>query len=47
MDAPFTALHGSLRFSLSRYTTEDEIDYTLDTMPKIVSILRELSPFVR
>ena len=47
MGVPFTSAHGSIRFSLSRYTTEDEIDYTLDTMPKIVSILRELSPFVR
>ena len=47
MGVPFTSAHGSIRFSLSRYTTEDEIDYTLETMPKIVSILRELSPFVK
>ena len=46
MGIPFTAAHGSLRFSLSRYTTEAEIDYTLDHMPRIVNKLRELSPFV-
>lgn len=42
----FTSAHGSLRFSLSRYTTEEEIDYTLSVMPPIVARLRELSPFV-
>ena len=47
MGVPFTSAHGSIRFSLSRYTTADEIDYTLDAMPKIVAILRELSPFVK
>ncbi len=46
MDVPFTALHGSIRFSLSRYTTEADIDYTLEQMPVIVNRLRELSPFV-
>jgi cysteine desulfurase len=47
MGVPFTSAHGSIRFSLSRYTTESEIDYTLDAMPKIVTVLRELSPFVK
>ena len=47
MGVPFTSAHGSLRFSLSRYTTEAEIDYTLETMPKIVATLRALSPFVQ
>ncbi len=46
MGIPFTAAHGSLRFSLSRYTTEAEIDYALEAMPPIVAKLRELSPFV-
>ncbi len=46
MGIPFTQAHGSLRFSLSRYTTEAEIDYTLEHMPRIVAKLRELSPFV-
>jgi cysteine desulfurase len=42
---PFTSIHGSLRLSLSTYTTEAEIDYVLDTLPGIVGNLRELSPF--
>ena len=46
MGIPFTQAHGSIRFSLSRYTTEAEIDYTLEQMPVIVNRLRELSPFV-
>jgi cysteine desulfurase len=43
---PFTAAHGSIRFSLSRYSTEEEVDYTIEKMPAIVNQLRELSPFV-
>lgn len=45
MGVPFTALHGSIRFSLSRYTTEEEIDYTLKHMPAIVNKLNGISPF--
>ncbi len=46
MGVPFTAAHGSIRFSLSRYTTEADIDYVLKHMPDIVLRLRALSPFV-
>ena len=46
MGVPFTAAHGSIRFSLSRYNTEEEIDYVIERMPAIVARLRELSPFV-
>ena len=46
MGVPFTAAHGSTRFSLSRYTTADEIDYVIEHVPPIVHRLRELSPFV-
>jgi len=46
MGVPFTAAHGSIRFSLSRYNTEEEVDYTVEIMPQIVNQLRELSPFV-
>jgi len=46
MGVPFTAAHGSIRFSLSRYNTDDEVDYTIEKMPQIVNQLRELSPFV-
>lgn len=45
MGVPFTALHGSIRFSLSRYTTEDEIDYTIAHMPSIIEKLTAISPF--
>ena len=46
MGVPFTAAHGSIRFSLSRFTTEEEIDFVIEQMPAIVTRLRELSPFV-
>lgn len=46
MGVPFTAAHGSVRFSLSRYTTESEIDRVIEKMPPIIQRLRELSPFV-
>ncbi len=47
MGVPFTAAHGSVRFSLSRYNTEQEVDFVIEKMPQIVSRLRELSPFVK
>ncbi len=46
MGVPFTAAHGSVRFSLSRYNTEQQVDYTIEKMPEIVNKLRDLSPFV-
>jgi cysteine desulfurase len=45
MGVPFTAAHGSIRFSLSVYNTEDEVDYILEKLPPIIENLRELSPF--
>jgi cysteine desulfurase len=45
MGVPFTAAHGSIRFSLSRYTTGGEIDLVLEKLPPIIARLRELSPF--
>jgi cysteine desulfurase len=47
MGVPFTAAHGSIRFSLSRYNTEEEVDFTIEKMPAIIHRLRELSPFVQ
>jgi len=47
MGVPFTAAHGSIRFSLSRYNTEEEVDFTIRKMPEIIHRLRELSPFVQ
>jgi cysteine desulfurase len=46
MGVPFTAAHGSIRFSLSRYNTEEEVDFTIEKMPEIIHRLRELSPFI-
>jgi cysteine desulfurase len=37
--------YGSIRFSLSRYTTEEEIDYVLENLPPIIQRLREISPY--
>lgn len=45
MDVSRSMLHGSTRFSLSRYNTDEDIDYVLDQIPRIISRLRELSPF--
>jgi len=45
MGLPYTVLHGSIRFSLSRFTTEAEVDQVLAVMPGIVEKLRALSPF--
>ena len=45
MNVPFTAVHGSIRFSLSRFTTEKEIDYVCEKMPAIIEKLVRISPF--
>jgi len=44
MGIPFTAAHGSIRFSLSHYNTEEEMDFIVDNMPPI-DRLRQMSPF--
>ncbi len=45
MGVPFTAAHGSIRFSLSVYNTEEEVDFVIEKMPAIIAELREMSPF--
>jgi cysteine desulfurase len=45
LDVPFTAVHGSIRFSFSRYNTEDQIDQIIEVFPRIVANLRRLSPY--
>ncbi len=45
MQVPFTAIHGSVRFSLSRYNTAAEIDRVIEVFPQIVANLRRLSPY--
>lgn len=42
---PFTSLHGSIRFSLSRFTTEEEIDYAIEKVPEVIKKLAKISPF--
>lgn len=41
---PHEIAHGSLRFSLSDATTQEEVDYVLNTLPGIVETLRSMSP---
>jgi cysteine desulfurase len=45
MGVPFTRVHGSLRLSLSVYTTDEEVDYVLEHLPPVIRRLRALSPF--
>ncbi|MGE4488804.1 MAG: cysteine desulfurase NifS [Kiritimatiellales bacterium] len=46
MSVPGVSVHGSIRFSLSTYNTEEDVDAVLVELPKIVKRLRDLSPFV-
>lgn len=45
MNVPFTAIHGSIRFSLSKYTTESDIDYVNEVLPGIIEKIRNISPY--
>jgi cysteine desulfurase len=45
MGVPFTAAHGSIRFSLSIYNTDDEVDLIIEKLPPIIERLRKMSPF--
>jgi cysteine desulfurase len=45
MGVPFTMAHGSIRFSLSVYNAEEEIDFVLEKVPPIIERLRSLSPY--
>lgn len=45
MGVPFNYAHGSIRFSLSRYTTEEEVKKVIEVTPKIIENLRAISPF--
>jgi len=45
MGVPFTAAHGSIRFSLSAYNTDKEVDFVIKNLPPIIDRLREMSPF--
>jgi cysteine desulfurase len=45
MNIPYTAAHGSMRFSLSRYNTMDEIERVIAAVPPVIARLRKLSPY--
>ena len=45
MDIPYTAAHGSIRFSLSRYNTMEEVERVIEAIPPIMEKLRKLSPY--
>ena len=45
MNVPFTAIHGSIRFSLSKYTTEKDIDYVNSVIPSVIERIRNISPY--
>lgn len=45
MGVPFTFAHGSVRFSLSRFNTQEDVDFVLAEMPKVIERLRSISPF--
>jgi len=45
MGIPFTFAHGSIRFSLSVYNTEKEIDTVIRVVPEIIAQLRAISPY--
>ena len=45
MHVPFTAVHGSVRLSLGRYNTDEDVDHALEVFPNIIANLRRLSPY--
>lgn len=45
MDIPYTAAHGSTRFSFSRYNTMEEVERVIEAIPPIIEQLRKLSPY--
>ncbi|ACL04342.1 cysteine desulfurase NifS [Desulfatibacillum aliphaticivorans] len=45
MGVPFTCAHGSIRFSLSIYNTQEEIDFVIEKLPPVIQRLRDMSPF--
>ena len=47
MGVPYTSVHGSIRLSLSRFNTDQDVDYILEKFPPIINRLREISPFVQ
>ncbi len=47
LGVPYTAAHGSIRFSFSRYNTDEDVDTVLKHLPGVIDRLRKLSPFIK
>lgn len=45
MGLPYSSAHGTIRFSLSRFNTQEEVDYVIEKMPPIIETLRKMSPY--
>jgi cysteine desulfurase len=45
MGVPYTAAHGAIRFSFSRYNTMEEVNFILEKLPPVIARLREISPY--
>ena len=45
MNLPYTSIHGSIRFSLSKYTTEQEINKTIELVPQVIEKINKISPY--
>lgn len=45
MGVPFTMAHGSIRFSLSVYNTDEDVDHVIEKLPPIIETLRSMSPY--
>ncbi|GAB2880381.1 cysteine desulfurase NifS [Uliginosibacterium flavum] len=45
MGIPYTAAHGTIRFSLSRYNTLEEVERVIEAVPPIIAQLRKISPY--
>ena len=45
MGVPYTAAHGAIRFSFSRYNTEEDVDFVLEKLPPVIERLRQISPY--
>ena len=45
MGVPYSSAHGTIRFSLSKYNTDADIEKTVEVLPPIIARLREISPY--
>lgn len=45
MGIPYTSAHGTIRFSFSRFNTQEEVDFTLEKLPPVIDRLRSMSPY--